>query len=166
MKHTKRVAFLGLTASLALILSYVELLLPPIWTAVPGVKMGLPNIVIIFLLYKCTLKEAATVSAVRLILVALLFGNAMTLAYSIAGAVLSLLVMAGLKRTKLFSHVGVSIAGAVMHNLGQVLVAMVLLQTKEIGYYMIVLAVTGTLAGIVIGLAGSLLLKYTEKVRL
>ena len=145
MKHTKRVAFLGLTASLALILSYVELLLPPIWTAVPGVKMGLPNIVIIFLLYKCTLKEAATVSAVRLVLVALLFGNAMTLAYSVAGAVLSLLVMAGLKRWGAFSHVGVSIAGAVCHNLGQVLVAMALLQTKEIGYYMLVLAVTGTL---------------------
>lgn len=165
MKHTKRVAFLGLAASLALILSYVELLLPPIWTAVPGVKMGLPNIVLIFLLYKFSLKEAATVSAVRLVLVTLLFGNAMTLAYSVAGAILSLLVMAGLKRTGAFSHVGVSIAGAVCHNLGQVLVAMALLQTKEIGYYMIVLAVTGTLAGIVIGLAGSLLLKYTEKIK-
>lgn len=165
MKHTKRIAFLGLATSLALILSYVEMLLPPIWSAVPGVKMGLPNIVLIFLLYKFSLKEAATVSGLRLLLVALLFGNAMTLAYSVAGAVLSLLVMAGLKRIGAFSHVGVSIAGAVMHNLGQVLVAMFLLQTKEIGYYMIVLAVTGTLAGIVIGLAGSLLLKYTEKVK-
>ena len=163
---TRRIAFLGLFAALAMVLSYVELLLPPIWAAVPGVKIGLPNVIIIFLLYAFSLKDAALVSLVRVLTVTLLFGNAMMLWYSLAGAALSLAVMALLKKTRLFSPVGVSIAGGVTHNLGQILVAMLLLQTKEIGYYMIVLAVTGTLAGIVIGLVGTLLIRQSEKMRI
>ena len=90
----------------------------------------------------------------------------MTLIYSIAGFVLSVTIMAILKRTSLFSTVGVSIAGGVFHNLGQIIVAMILLQTKEIGYYMIVLAITGTVAGILIGIAGNLMLKYSNKLRI
>lgn len=149
---------------MALILSYVESLLPPIWAAVPGIKMGLPNIMIIFLLYRFGVKEAAAVSLVRLVIVALLFGNVMTLAYSFAGAVLSLLLMWLFKKWDSFSMVGVSIIGGVSHNLGQILVAMLVMQTREIGYYMIVLAVTGTVAGILIGLAGMLLIKYSRHI--
>ncbi|MBQ2676792.1 MAG: Gx transporter family protein [Clostridia bacterium] len=163
---TAKITFLGLATACALVLSYVESLLPPIWSAVPGVKVGLPNIVIIYLLYKVSFKSAAAVSFVRIIAVSMLFGNVMIMSYSIAGAVLSLGVMAILKKTKAFSTVGVSIAGAVAHNLGQIIVAMVVMQTKEIGYYMIVLCVTGVLAGIVIGIAGGMLLKYTEKIKL
>lgn len=160
---TKQLAFLGLCTAVTLILSYVEALLPPLWSAVPGIKMGLPNIMIIFLLYRFSLKEAAAVSLVRLAAVALLFGNVMTLAYSFAGAVLSLAVMTLLKKSDRFSMVGVSITGGVFHNLGQVLVAMLVLETAEIGYYMIVLTLTGTVAGILVGVAGSLVLKYLKK---
>ena len=160
--NTKKTVFLGLAASVTLILSYVESLLPPLVAAVPGVKMGLPNIMIIFLLYRFGWKEAAAVSLVRLFAVALLFGNVMTLAYSFAGALLSLVLMTLFKKWGVFSMVGVSIIGGVTHNLGQILVAMLVMQTREIGYYMIVLAVTGTIAGILVGLAGMLTLKYTR----
>ncbi len=160
--NTKKTVFLGLAASVTLILSYVESLLPPLVAAVPGVKMGLPNIMIIFLLYRFGWKEAAAVSLVRLLAVALLFGNVMTLAYSFAGALLSLILMTLFKKWGAFSMVGVSIIGGVTHNLGQILVAMLVMQTREIGYYMIVLAVTGTIAGILVGLAGMLTLKYTR----
>ncbi|MBQ4333553.1 MAG: Gx transporter family protein [Clostridia bacterium] len=165
MKKEKitRMAVLGLLTTMALILSYVESLLPPIWAAVPGIKIGLPNIIIILLLYKSGYKAAATVSFIRVFLVALLFGSMMTFAYSLAGAVLSLTLMALCKRFNLFSPVGVSIVGGVTHNLGQILVAIALFDTVQLGYYMIVLAVTGTVAGVFIGLAGSLLLRRLEK---
>lgn len=162
--NTKRTVFLGLAASVTLILSYVESLLPPLVAAVPGVKMGLPNIMIIFLLYRFGWKEAAAVSLVRLLAVALLFGNVMTLAYSFAGALLSLVLMTLFKKWGVFSMVGISIVGGITHNLGQILVAMLVMQTREIGYYMIVLAVTGTVAGILVGLAGMLTLKYSRHI--
>ena len=154
---TQKVAFLGLCTAIALVLAYVELLLPPLFASVPGIKLGLPNIVIVFILYRFGLRRAATVSLVRIAAVALLFGNPMTLAYSIAGAVLSLAAMALLKHLNFLSTVGVSVAGGVFHNVGQILVAMLLLRTAELGYYLIVLSVTGTISGILIGLCGGIL---------
>lgn len=154
---TQKVAFLGLCTAVALVLAYVELLLPPLFAAVPGIKLGLPNIVIVFILYRFGLRYAATVSLVRILAVTLLFGNPMTLAYSIAGAVLSLAVMSLLKKMNFLSTVGVSVAGGVFHNVGQILVAMLLLRTAELGYYLIVLSITGTISGILIGLCGGIL---------
>ncbi len=158
-ERTKKITFLGLFATVALILAYVEAMLPPIYAAVPGIKVGLPNVVVLFLLYRYGVKEAAAVSLVRLALATLLFGNVTMLWYSLAGAVLSLTVMVITKRLRVFSTVGVSVLGGVFHNLGQVLVAMLLLETAEIGYYMFVLAFSGILAGIFIGLGGAFLLK-------
>lgn len=160
---TKKVALLGVLTSVALVLSYIEAILPPIWSAVPGIKMGFPNIVIIFILYRFGVKEAAVVSFIRIFIVALLFGNVMTLAYSCAGAFLSIVLMTSFKKVNIFSVVGTSIVGGVAHNLGQILVAIFLFDTVQIGYYMAVLAVTGTIAGVFIGLAGALLLKRLEK---
>ena len=157
---TRKIAFVGLTASLAILLSYVEFLLPPLFAAVPGIKLGLPNVIILYVLYCLDVKYAALVSFVRLGISSLLFGNAMTLAYSAAGAVLSLLVMALLKKIDKLSAVGVSVAGGVSHNLAQVLVAMLLLDTPQIAYYLIVLAITGTISGVFIGLCGALLIKH------
>lgn len=166
MSKIKKITFLSIFVAFSIVLSYVEMLLPPIWSAVPGIKVGLPNVIIIFILYKLSFKHAVITSLIRVFAVALLFGNVLTLSYSLAGAVLSLTVMFLLKRTALFSMVGVSIAGGVVHNLGQIIVAMLVMQTKEIGYYMLVLAVTGVLAGIVVGLLGALLLKRTEKLKI
>lgn len=162
---TKKVALLGILTSVALILSYIEAILPPIWSAVPGIKMGFPNIVIIFILYRFGVKEATVVSFIRIFIVALLFGNVMTLAYSCAGAFLSIVLMAIFKKINAFSVVGTSIVGGVAHNSGQILVAIFLFDTVQIGYYMAVLAITGTIAGVFVGLAGALLLKRLEKYR-
>ena len=165
-EQTKRIAFLGIVTSVALILAYVEAILPPIWAAVPGVKIGLPNLVITFVLYRFGLRDAAIVSGIRLFAVTLLFGNFMTFAYSVAGAVLSLAVMGILKKIDKFSMTGVSIAGAVMHNAGQIVVAAILLDTVQIGYYMIVLAITGTVAGAFIGIVSALIVKRTSNMKI
>lgn len=165
-KHIRKTAVLSILTTVALVLSYVEAILPPIWAAVPGIKIGLPNIIIIFILYKTGLKDAITVSAIRLFLVALLFGNAMTLLYSAAGAILSIALMTLCKKINLFSMVGVSIVGGVAHNLGQILVAMAIFETSQIGYYMLVLAVTGTIAGVFVGIAASIILKRFEKIKI
>lgn len=155
----KDTAFLGLCIALALSLAYIEVLLPPLFAAVPGIKMGLPNIILIFLLYRRGFPAAATVSLLRMVLVTLLFGNFMAFAYSLAGGVLSMAVMVLLKKLDFLSTTGVSVAGGVTHNVGQILMAMWLMNTAELGYYLIVLAVTGTIAGLLIGLCGSLLIR-------
>ncbi len=161
--NIRKLTTLALCASLALVLSYVEFLLPPLYSAVPGIKMGLANIAIIFALYAFGWKEAAAVSGVRLVAVAMLFGNAMTFAYSLAGAVLSLAAMAILKKLDFLSMPVVSATGGILHNLGQILTAMILLRTAEIGYYMIVLAVTGTISGLFIGFLGAFAVKRVKR---
>ena len=160
MKYSNRkIALLGMCTSIALILAYVETLIPPILTSVPGIKLGLPNIAIVFVLYSYGVWEAAAVSGIRLLAVSMLFGTPITFAYSLAGAILSLVGMALLKRMNFLSTIGVSVAGAVLHNVGQILAAMLLLGTAELGYYLIILAVTGTISGIFVGLCGSFTIK-------
>lgn len=158
-KRNAKIAFTGLCVALALVLAYVEILLQPLFPAIPGIKMGLPNIIIVFLLYRRGSFSAIGVSVIRILLVSMLFGNTMSLFYSLAGGVLSLAVMILLKKSGLMSELGVSVAGGVTHNLGQILMAMLLLETASLGYYMAVLTVSGTVAGILVGLCGSILIK-------
>ena len=162
---TKKVAMLGLTIALAMIMSYIEALVP-LSFAVPGIKMGLANIVIIFVLYKIGTKEAILVSLIRVILVSLLFSNVMAMAYSISGAVLSLSIMWLLKKTDKFSFVGVSIAGGIMHNVGQIIMAVILLGTEQIALYLPVLIITGTVTGVVIGIVSGLVINRFKNIRL
>ncbi len=159
----KKVAVLGLCVALAMIMSYIESLFP-LNLAVPGIKMGLANIVIIFLLYRVGFSSACIVSLIRVFLVSMLFGNVMMMAYSIAGAVLSLAVMLVLKKCGKFSVVGVSIAGGVAHNAGQIIMAVILLGAKQIAYYLPVLAVTGTVTGVLIGIAASVVIKRVKHI--
>ncbi len=165
MRKTKKLTLLALFAALSIILSFVESLLPPIYAAVPGIKLGLANIVNIVLLYKFSLKDTVLVTLVRILTVAFLFGNVMTLSYSLAGAFLSILIMVLLKKTNLFSTVGVSISGGVAHNLGQIIIAILVTSTLEIGYYMIFLCISGVLSGTLIGILGALVLKYTKNLK-
>jgi len=155
---TKTVALTGLLIALALILSYLESLVP-LSFAIPGIKLGLPNLVIVFALYRLKPGIAAAISLLRVLLVALLFGSALSLAYSAAGAVLSLAVMLLLKKSGRFGCAGVSVAGAVAHNLGQILTAALLLETPSLAWYFPVLCASGTVAGILIGLLAALLVK-------
>lgn len=160
MKHSARtVATLGLCTAIAMVLAWLESQLPPLAVAVPGIKLGLPNIAIIFILYRFGWKEAAAVSFVRIVAVSFLFGNVPTLLYSLAGGFLSLLGMVLLKKTNLLSTVGVSVAGGVLHNVGQILMAMLIMSTAGLGYYLIVLCVTGIVSGVFVGLCGSFAVK-------
>ena len=160
MKHSaKTVAFLGMCTAIAMVFAWVESQLPSLVAAVPGVKMGLPNIAIIFILYRFGWKEAAAVSFVRIIAVSLLFGNPIMIAYSLAGGFLSLFGMTLLKKLNFLSPTGVSVAGGVLHNVGQVLMAMLIMSTAGLGYYLIILTVTGIVSGVFVGLCGSFAVK-------
>ena len=158
MNRTRKLAYTSVTIALALVLSYVETLIPGL-VAVPGVKVGLANIAVVFALYRIGLKEAVVISLMRVVLSSLLFGSAVSLAYSFAGATVSLVLMAVLKKTKIFSVTGVSTAGAVSHNLAQVGVACLLLETTALAWWIPVLLVSGTLAGVVIGLVSAVTIK-------
>ena len=158
MNRTRKLAYTSVTIALALVLSYVETLIPGL-VAVPGVKVGLANIAVVFALYRIGFKEAVVISLMRVVLSSLLFGSAVSLAYSFAGATVSLALMAVLKKTKIFSVTGVSTAGAVSHNLAQVVVACLLLETTALAWWIPVLLVSGTLAGVVIGLVSAVTIK-------
>ncbi len=161
---TKDISLLGVLCALAIVLAYLEALLPPISAAFPGIKMGLPNIVIVFILYRLGTLRAAAVSLVRLVVVSALFGSAVSFIYGLSGAMLSLCLMAILRKLDFFSSLGVSIAGAVAHNIGQILAAIVLLGRAEIAYYLPVLLLSGTVAGAVVGLCCALVLKKTQHI--
>ena len=165
MTKTHKITFLSITTVFALVLSYVEMLIPPIFSSIPGIKIGLPNIIIIFLLYKFSFKEAAIVSLMRIALSSLLFGNIMIMFYSVCGAVLSLLLMHIFKKFNLFSTIGVSIIGGIAHNLGQIIAAIIVTETIKIGYYMMVLSISGTIAGAIVGIAGAFLIKSSQKIK-
>ena len=152
---TKRLAFLSVSVALAMILAFVEFQIPPL-SAVPGVKIGLANIVSLFILYKLGWREALGVSLVRVLLASLLFGSFVSLTYSMFGAVLSLTVMIAAKRLLPFSPIGVSVLGALAHNAGQILAAWIYLGNGAIVYYLIPLSVSGTLAGIFVGVLGGI----------
>ena len=162
---TKKVAFLGMCIALSMILSFVESQIPPLM-AVPGVKVGLPNIVMVFMLYKIGAKETAIVSILRVILVGILFGTPLSMIYSLVGAALSLIGMILLKKTNLFAPITVSVAGGILHNIGQIATACLVMETAQIAYYLPVLLISGTVAGILIGLTAAMILKRLEKMKL
>lgn len=149
---------MALAIALAMILSFVESQVSAL-VAIPGVKIGFANIAVVFALYKLGVKEAAAISLIRVFLVSLLFGTGMSFLYSIAGAILSFAGMLALKGTKAFSCTAVSVAGGVLHNIGQIAMACLVLQTDVIRYYLPFLVLSGTIAGIVIGILASIIIK-------
>ena len=156
---TKKIALLAMCIALAMILSYVESLLPS--PGIPGIKLGLANIVVVFALYKLGWGEAVGISLLRVFLVSLLFGHAASLMYSAAGAALSLLGMIALKKTDRLSCVAVSVIGGVLHNAGQILTAR-LLMGPNVVYYLPVLIVSGTVAGVAIGVVSALIVRRVD----
>ena len=156
---SRRLARYALLTALAMALSWLESLAPLAGAVPPGVKLGLTNLVVIFAMYRMGLRDAAAISLVRVVLVAFTFGNSYSFAYSLAGAALSLAVMALLKRSGKFSLLGISVAGAVSHNIAQVLVAMAVMETSRLAWYLPVLLVSGIAAGVCVGAAGALIVK-------
>ena len=164
MNKNQKIALLGITATIAIVLSYVEAMIPS-FIPIPGVKIGLANIAIMFALYKLGLPHASLISFVRLTTLFLLFGGVIPLLYSVAGAFLSLTVMYILKRFTPFSEVGVSVAGGVSHNVAQIMVAVFMFSTESLIYYLPVLLLSGTLSGIMIGIVSGILIKKIKLVR-
>jgi len=147
---------MALTIALAMILSFVESQVPAL-VAIPGVKVGLANIAVVFALYRLGSGEAAVISMIRVVLVSMLFGSMASLFYSLAGAVLSLAGMIILKRW--FGETAVSVVGGVLHNIGQIAMACILLGTNVIVYYLPFLLLSGVLAGIAVGVVSAILIK-------
>ena len=160
-----KVAYFGVFTALALIFSYVETLIP-IHLGIPGVKLGLANLIIVITLYKMGTKGAYILSVVRIVLAGFMFANLFSILYSMAGGFLSLTVMAFLKQTDKFSVMGVSMAGGVFHNIGQLIMAAIVLESLSITYYLPVLLISGVLTGFLIGVIANEMLKRLGKLQL
>jgi heptaprenyl diphosphate synthase len=148
--------------ALAFVLSYVEHLIPFNF-GIPGVKLGLANLVVVLALYTLDLKESFIIAVIRIILTGLTFGGLFSMLYSLAGGLLSFALMAFLSRKKLLGTVGVSISGGIAHNVGQLLVAMAVLETGSVWYYFPVLLLSGAVTGTLIGLVGGLMVARLQK---
>ena len=153
-----KVAYFGVFTALALIFSYVESLIP-FHIGIPGVKLGLANLIVVVALYKMGTEEAYALSVARIVLSGFLFANLFSIIYSLAGGMLSLTVMVFLKKKGWFSVYGVSLAGGVTHNVGQLLTAMLIVETFSVSYYLPVLLVAGAITGLVIGILAEAMLK-------
>ena len=149
--NTRKTAYLGLFAALAIIFGYVETLLP-VFVGIPGVKLGLANLSVLFILYRYSLWEAAAVSFVRILIIGFLFGSLFSIVYSLAGAALSLVVMTLLKKRTDFSLLGISVAGGVSHNIGQLIIAMLIVENTTLIYYAPALLISGIVTGLLIGM--------------
>ena len=160
-----RAAYFGVFTALALIFSYVEMLIP-IQLGVPGIKLGLANLLVVIMLYRCGVKDAFLLSAVRVVLSGFIFGSMFSILYSLAGGILSLAAMGLLRKTDSFSVIGVSMAGGVFHNMGQLLMARAVTKTIKIGYYFPVLLVAGVVTGILIGVVSAEVLKRVQNLPL
>lgn len=158
-----KTAFLGLLLSFALILSYIETLIPlPI--GIPGIKLGLSNLAVLLCLYLLGSKEALLLTTLKALISGLLFGNLFMILYSLSGAWISYLAMIGMKRSKWFHVPVVSAAGGVMHNVGQLFVAFFVVKTYGVFYYVPILMVAGLIVGLIIGSVASLVLPYVQNI--
>lgn len=147
----RNTAYLGMYLALALICSYVESLIP-FYFGVPGVKLGLTNIVVVLILYTIGAKEAFGVSVMRILLAGFLFGNPFSIIYSLSGGILSFLVMYLLKHTEKLKVITVSVAGGLAHNIGQLFVAALVVENYHVLYYLPVLLIAGFVTGFLIGI--------------
>lgn len=160
--ETKRITRMGLLVALSLILSYIESQIPSFFM-VPGIKLGLSNVCIVFALYTLFYKDAFFISILRVFISSLLFGSVLSLLYSLSGAIVSFFIMALMKKTGIFSSLIVSIVGGVMHNTAQLLVAILVIGTSALLYYIPFLLISGVVTGAVIGYLASIVLKRMEE---
>lgn len=160
---TKKIALCGVLTALAMIFSYIESVIPvPI--PVPGIKLGVANIAVITILYVLGVKEAIVINLLRIVLTSLLFGNVNSFLFSISGAALSLAIMIIMKKLDFFSCIGVSVCGGVMHNIGQIIAAVFIMESEAIVFYLPVLIVSGVFTGVVIGVVSGIVAKHVRKV--
>lgn len=159
----RKSAYLGLLMAMALILSYVENLIS-FQPGIPGMKIGLANLAVLVCLYLFGWRDAVFLTLTKAVVSGFLFGSLFTVVYSLAGAAISVLAMGLLKKSNLFHIPVVSAVGGVMHNMGQLLVAVFVVENYSVFYYMPVLILAGLLTGIVIGAVAALVLPYIIKI--
>lgn len=157
----KKTVTLGFLLALSMILSYIESVLP-LSIGIPGIKLGLPNLIVVILLYLYGEKEALTVNILRIVLSGFMFGNLFAILYALAGALFSFTVMLIMKKLNIFSIAGVSIGGGVFHNIGQLIVAMLVVETYAPIFYLPVLLAAGVVTGFIIGLVSMRLMPYIQ----
>ena len=158
----KRVAISALFASLALIFSYIEAILPAA-PGIPGIKLGIANLVVIIAMCRLDLRYALVINLIRILLAGFMFNGLYGAVYSLCGCLVSYVVMCILYKSGLFSVIGVSMGGGVAHNLGQLCIAAILVSSPQIFYYLPVLIISGTVSGILIGWLGQVLLEHIPK---
>lgn len=161
--ETKRITVFGMLTALAFVLSYLESLIPFSF-GIPGIKLGIANIVVLAGLYLLGVREAFCLSIVRIVLAGFTFGNLFSMLYSLAGGVLSFFVMAFLFKTRKFTGMGVSAAGGVFHNVGQMVMAGLILG-RNIVYYFPFLMISGIITGLLVGLTGGLVITRLKKLQ-
>lgn len=160
-ERARKTALYGILIALAMVMSFVESLIP-IPMPVPGVKLGLANLVTIVGLYLIGIPGTIFVTVLRVVLIGLSFGNPYSMIYGLSGSLLSLFVMALAKRYQWFSMTGISILGGVFHNIGQVTFAALVVQTMGVYVYLPTLLIAGCIAGAIIGILGGIL---TDRLR-
>lgn len=161
----RKTAYTGMYAAIAIVLSYIEMLLP-ITIGIPGAKPGFSNIIIVFAIYSVGSVSALIINVIRILIIGMLFGNLISIVFSLFGALVSLMAMLLAKRIKGIHPVGVSICGGVAHNLGQILAAAFLVKTYSVLYYLPFLIIAGVISGIIIGILAGLILErlqHTDK---
>lgn len=161
--HIKKISYLGTLVALALTFSYFERLIPS-FIPVPGIKLGLSNIVVLITMYLTSNKDAFFLSFLRILLVAILFGGVSSFIYGLSGGMLSFFFMSLFKRLKIFSIVGVSVIGGISHNLGQIVIAIYVVDNLKLIYYMPILIISGTITGILIGFISYHVLKSIQPI--
>ena len=160
---TRKIAYLGLLTALAFVFSYIEFMIP-VNIGIPGAKLGLANLVIIVALYTLNDKDAFALSMIRIVLVGFTFANLASMLYSLAGGILSFLAMSLAKNSKKLSITGVSVIGGIFHNVGQIIMAICVVKTASLVYYLPVLMVAGIAAGVAIGVLGAMVTKRIKKI--
>ena len=146
----RKIALLGLFSAVAIIFGYVESLIP-VFVGIPGIKLGLANLSVLYILIRYSMKEALVVSLIRILVIGFMFGNMFSILYSLAGALLSMTVMTILKKTTSLSVFAISMAGGITHNIGQLIIAMLIVENRSLLYYAPVLLISGVVTGFVIG---------------
>ena len=159
---SRKIALCAMLMALAMIFSYVEVLIP-INLGVPGIKLGIANLVVVVGLFFLPAGEVLMISVARILLMGYLFGNGMSILYSLAGGLLSFLVMFLLKHIKGFSITGVSIAGGVTHNVAQICVAALVVQNRKLFFYLPALLVAGVITGMLIGILSDRILSAVKR---
>lgn len=160
---TDKIAKNGMMIALAFIFSYIEVIIP-FQIGIPGVKLGIANLVVVTALYLLGERQAVSISLIRIVLVGFTFGNLSSMFYSMSGGTLSLIAMIAGKRSKKFTVIGVSVLGGFFHNVGQIIIAGILVETARVGYYFPVLAFAGIGTGIIIGFLGSTIIQTISKI--